>query len=55
MPRFLTAVLAAGLAVLPAPAADEAVTLRRVKYDDLAKFIAAQKGKVVVVDFWATY
>jgi hypothetical protein len=54
MPRFLTATVAAVLAVMPA-AADEAVTLRRVKYDELTKFLAAQKGKVVVVDFWATY
>ncbi len=54
MPRFLTAILAAVLPALPA-AADEAVTLRKVKYDELTKFIAAQKGKVVVVDFWATY
>jgi len=29
--------------------------LKTVKYDDLAKFVAAQKGKVVVVDFWASY
>ncbi len=41
------------LSALPA-SADE-VTLNKVKYDELAKFVAGQKGKVVVVDFWATY
>jgi hypothetical protein len=33
----------------------EEVTLKKAKYKELAAFIAAQKGKVVVVDFWATY
>jgi hypothetical protein len=32
-----------------------AITLNEVKYADLAKAIRALKGKVVVVDFWATY
>jgi hypothetical protein len=32
-----------------------AVALRKVKYDALAKYLATLKGKVIVVDFWATY
>ncbi len=32
-----------------------AITLHEVKYADLGKAIRALKGKVVVVDFWATY
>ena len=35
--------------------AEETVTLKKVKYDALSKAIAQHKGKVVVVDFWATY
>lgn len=41
-------------AVLPVHAADETVTLKSVKYEELCKFVVAQKGKVVVVDFWYT-
>lgn len=41
------------LAAIPAGADD--VTLRKAKYDDLARYVAAQKGKVVLVDFWATF
>ena len=52
----LVASVFAGLAlVLPARAADEGVTVKKVKYDELAKFLTAQKGKVVLVDVWATY
>jgi len=44
-----------GLLCICAPsfAGDDKVDLKLVKYDDLAKLIADQKGKVVVVDFWA--
>ena len=42
-------------ALLASAAAADDVTLKKVKYDDLTKFITAQKGKVVVVDFWASY
>jgi hypothetical protein len=42
------------VAVLPVRAADEAVTLTKVKYEELGKFVVSQKGKVVVVDFWST-
>jgi thiol-disulfide isomerase/thioredoxin len=38
----------------PAPPPAE-VTLKTVKYDALADAIKAEKGKVVVVDVWATY
>jgi hypothetical protein len=31
------------------------ISLREVTYTDLGKAIRALKGKVVVVDFWATY
>jgi hypothetical protein len=36
-----------------APAGEDKVELKLVKYDDLTKLIASQKGKIVVVDFWA--
>jgi len=44
------------LAVAPSPADpkdEEKVELKVVKYDELTKLIADQKGKVIVVDFWA--
>jgi thiol-disulfide isomerase/thioredoxin len=37
------------------PAAPPAVKLEPIKYNDLAGLIRANKGKVVVVDFWADY
>lgn len=52
MRMMLTAFLL--VAVLPAYAADEEVKLAKIKYEDLGKFVVAQKGKVVLVDFWAT-
>jgi hypothetical protein len=55
MTRLVASVFAGLALVLPARAADEGVTLKKSKYDGLAKFIAAQKGKVVLVDVWATY
>jgi thiol-disulfide isomerase/thioredoxin len=39
-------------------AADEAgkdVTVKEVKHDELDKAVAGHKGKVVLVDFWATW
>jgi hypothetical protein len=39
--------------VLSSCAGDEKVTLKLVKYDELIKTIADQKGKVVVIDFWS--
>jgi hypothetical protein len=51
--------LALLLGSLAAPLAGQpnsgAITLHEVKYADLGKAIRALKGKVVVVDFWATY
>jgi hypothetical protein len=42
------------LGLAPATRAEEGkVTLKVVKYDALTKMIAAQKGKVIVIDFWA--
>jgi hypothetical protein len=46
--------LALALPATPARAAEE-VTLKKVKYDELTRLIAGHKGKVVVVDFWASY
>ncbi|QJW92888.1 TlpA family protein disulfide reductase [Frigoriglobus tundricola] len=49
----LTSVLACS-----GPAADEPgkdVSVSEVKFDDLDKAITASKGKVVLVDFWATW
>ncbi len=48
------------LFVLHAPAAPEAaptgkVALSDIHYDDLGKLVRANKGKVVVVDFWGEY
>lgn len=48
--------LCAGLALLalaPSSFGEDKVTLKLVKYDDLIKTIADQKGKVVVIDFWS--
>jgi thiol-disulfide isomerase/thioredoxin len=35
--------------------AEDGITLKKVKLEGLEKAIAAHKGKIVVVDFWATY
>ncbi len=53
MTRTVASVLAGLALVLPARAAE--VSLKKVKHDELTKFIKAQKGKVVVLDVWATY
>jgi thiol-disulfide isomerase/thioredoxin len=59
---MLRIVVCAGLlavaALVPGRAADEpgkTVAVREVKFDELDKAIAGQKGKVAVVDFWATW
>jgi thiol-disulfide isomerase/thioredoxin len=39
----------------PDQTADGKVTLQDLKYDELGKLIRANKGKVIVVDFWADY
>jgi hypothetical protein len=51
---LLTLALALGTAGAREPA-DAAVTLRPVKYSELQKIIRDQKGKVLLVDFWAEY
>jgi thiol-disulfide isomerase/thioredoxin len=53
MMRALTVLMVP--AILAGRAIGEDVSYRKVKYDELARFVAGQKGKVVVVDFWATF
>ena len=48
-------VLGTGCAVFTRPAASEPVDLTEVRADDLGVALDAQKGKVVLVDFWATW
>ncbi len=36
-------------------AAEPEITLHRVNYDQLTRLVQTQRGKVVVVDFWASY
>jgi hypothetical protein len=55
MIRSIASVLAGLVLVFPVSAAEEGVTLKKAKYDELTKFIKAQKGKVIVLDVWATY
>lgn len=54
--RYAVGLLAAALCVSAVRAADEpAIEIKEVKLDGLEKLIASHKGKVVVVDFWATF
>ena len=55
MTRTVVSIFAGLVLVFPASAAEDGVTLKKVKYDELTKFIAGQKGKVIVLDVWATY
>lgn len=55
---FASLLALGALAAAGSPAADEPakdVTATEVKYEDLDKAIAGAKGKVVLVDFWATW
>lgn len=53
---LLPALLAASvLGAAPAAPADDTVTMKTVKYDDLVRTVRDLQGKVVVVDFWAHY
>jgi hypothetical protein len=52
---FLGLLVPMGHAAPEAPADKGQVALRDVKYDDLGQLVRAQKGKVVVVDFWGEY
>ena len=54
MIRTVVSVLA-GLVLVHPASADDDVTLKKAKYDELTKFVAGQKGKVIVLDVWATY
>jgi thiol-disulfide isomerase/thioredoxin len=59
MPRLFYA-LALTISLIPifahaAETADAAVKLQTLDYDGLQKLIATHKGKVVVMDAWATY
>ena len=57
MPRTLT-ILAFGIAALScvatSPAQDKKIAMVPVKYDGLKQEVLKHRGKVVVVDFWAT-
>jgi thiol-disulfide isomerase/thioredoxin len=56
MPMTRRVALAALLALFAAPAfAEERVEVKVMKYDDLAKLIKDNKGKVIVVDFWQDF
>jgi thiol-disulfide isomerase/thioredoxin len=43
------------LVVFPVHAADEPYAMKKIKHEDLKKLVIANKGKVVVVDFWNAY
>lgn len=60
VPSIRIGLLLALLGLLPATSArgqtpEDAVKLKVVKYADLADAVRQQKGKVVVVDFWADF
>ena len=50
-----TTLVLALIGSVPAAAQESEVKLEKIKYDQLGKTIRDLKGKVVVVDFWATY
>jgi hypothetical protein len=54
-PACLLAVVAGTLLVPGPAAAQEKVDVKVVKYSGLADAVKKLKGKVVLVDFWATY
>ena len=52
---FVDLIVLTGNAAPETPAGNGPVTVRDIKYDDLGQLVRAQKGKVVVVDFWGEY
>jgi hypothetical protein len=56
---LLFAAAATAFAALAAPAGEKPpaaeVELKPIKYDTLKAAVRGQRGKVVVVDFWAEY
>jgi thiol-disulfide isomerase/thioredoxin len=55
MTRALIALTAVALSCLGLAAQDPQVQLATVNYDKLTEMVKLQKGKVVVVDFWADF
>ena len=51
----MRAVLLACVLALPAASAEPPVTIQPIKYADLGKAVRAHRGKVVVVDIWASW
>ncbi|MBI2806546.1 MAG: TlpA family protein disulfide reductase [Planctomycetes bacterium] len=51
----IVSAIAAVLCAAATPAQEKQVTATLVKYDGLKQEILKQRGKVVVVDFWATF
>jgi thiol-disulfide isomerase/thioredoxin len=43
------------LLAIGAAASAPDISAKVVNYDDLGKFVRSQRGKVVVVDFWANW
>ncbi len=39
----------------PVRSAGDQTAIRTIKYADLGKLVRAQRGKVVLVDFWSVY
>ncbi len=48
-------IVAGAIAFVGVPAQDNAANLVTVKYDGLKREVLKHRGKVVVVDFWASY
>lgn len=55
MMRHICSAVGLAVALAMVARADDQVTLKRVTASELDQAIAAHRGKIVVVDFWATY